>query len=385
MNPSTAQPQRQASAIGFLFLINGIVFASWATNIPFIQGLYDLSEKQIGTILLVMAAGAVVFMSMTGYAVQSFGSRTIAMISSLGFAAALVLVFASSSYLTLIITVILLGAANGSMDVAMNQQAALYEKKIERPIMSRFHGGFSVGALLGSIATYVSINLGASPFQQALVTLILILMIAWYLMPSLMPDLVQPIKQKRKISLRKIRAGTLWILGLFSFLTMLSEGAIADWSALFLIDFSMVDKDIAALGYAAFAATMIVGRFSGDKLSDLLGCRTLVLLSGALTTTGMSMVLWMPSLSMKLAGFAVLGLGIANLVPVIFSTASKLESVQPSVGIAFVSVCGYSGFLIGPAFIGGAASAIGLDVALTIVVAVGVTAIAISQTFPGRT
>ncbi|MEP3279948.1 MAG: MFS transporter [Stappiaceae bacterium] len=378
------QDQR-TRAVGFLFFVNGIVFASWATNIPFIQSNYGLTEFQIGAVLLAMATGAIVFMLLTGWLTRIIGSRAMSMISTLMFPAAMVWVFGASDFTHFMVGVILLGAANGSMDVAMNQQAASHEKARARPIMSSLHGCFSIGALVGSLLTFGTIALGGTPVQQSFLVLCLVGALAIALFPNLIPGEQRSLARDHRLAPSGLRNKKLWIFGSLSFLTMLSEGAVADWSAIYLIEYTGVDADTAALGFGAYALLTIVARFSGDGLSNTLGHRAIIILSGSLTMFGIIVVLGTPLLYLQFLGFGLLGMGLANLIPVIFSNSAKLGTVHPGTGIAFVSVCGYSGFLLGPAAIGGLSPLIGLDGALLIVVAAGLVAILAASAFPSKT
>ncbi len=371
-------------AIGFLFFVNGIVFAAWATNIPFIQKRYELSEVEIGTVLLVMAGGAVCFMSMTSFFIQRLGSRLVSMFATQCFSLALAITFYMENMAGLYLSVVLLGAANGTMDVAMNQQAALYEAKLRRPIMSRLHGCFSVGALAGAVATYFAVTMGVTPFQQATWILVSVLISGLSLYSFLLIDKPSGSDRGDGFSIGAFKNPTLLVLGFFSFLTMMSEGAIADWSALFLIDYSGLAAGVATLGFATYASLMIVGRLSGDGLTLFLGHRTLVQVSGSFTCVGILFVLFGNTVFLQFLGLALLGFGIANLVPVVFSNAAKLETVRPSSGIAFVSVAGYSGFLVGPALIGWLASLIGLDKSLLVVLIAGLTFVMGSRIFPAK-
>ena len=174
------------------------------------------------------------------------------------------------------------------------------------------------------------------------------------------------------------------LLGFLSCLTMMSEGAIADWSTLYLINYSGLPAGTAALGFGTYALLMIVGRFSGDELTRKIGYRMLGRASGVLTCLGILLVLFGGTIPLQFLGFALLGFGIANLVPVVFSNAARLENISPSAGIAFVSVAGYSGFLIGPALIGWLAEQIGLDKSLLVVLAAGLVFVLSSRVLPAR-
>jgi fucose permease len=371
-------------AIGFVFFVNGIVFASWATNIPFIQERFALTKAEVGTLLLIMAAGAVAFMTVTAFLVQIFGSRRIAIGSTLTFACALAIALAVENLVLFVLSIITLGAANGSMDVAMNQQASLMEKRRGKPLMSRLHGCFSIGALVGAVSTFIAVRLGATPFQQTACIFLLICLLGFVLFPHLIVDKVDSIDRADRMSLSKLKHRGLIGLGFLSFLSMMSEGAIADWSTLFLVEYSGFSLDVAALGFATYAGLMIVGRFSGDQLTVLVGHRVLILISGVLTCLGTILVLGQINFVLQFIGFGLLGFGIANLVPVVFSNAGQLKGVTPGVGIAFVSVAGYSGFLIGPAVIGWFAEVIGLDKSLLIVLFSGAIFALASRYFPRR-
>ena len=152
---------------------------------------------------------------------------------------------------------------------------------------------------------------------------------------------------------------------------MLSEGAIADWGSVFLVEHSDIPRFKAALGYAVFAMLMMIARFSGDSCAAWLGHRRLIALSGFLTALGMSLILSSISFALQIVGFGVLGLGLANMVPAIFSNAARQNGVPPASAITLVSTCGYAGFLIGPAFIGAGAEQIGLPTTLIVIPIIG--------------
>ncbi|WP_419697245.1 MFS transporter (plasmid) [Mesorhizobium muleiense] len=376
--------RRAIAAVGFQFFINGVVFAAWATNIPHVRRVYGLNSAEIGIVLLIMAAGAVLFMSLTGYLVQVFGSRRISILSALLFPAALGLVFAVPNYLAFLCSIVLFGAANGSMDVSMNHQAAMVEKYVSVPIMSLLHGFFSIGALAGSFLTFGFIGGGLHPVTQAIALLTGILVVAWWLFPHLVVDAAADTSSRHTLAIGALRDGKLFMFGILSFLTMMSDGAIADWSTEYLIHYSKATPQTATLGYAVFSLLMIAGRMSGDRVVRAIGCRALMAISGSLASAGMTIALFTPSFAAQLVGFALVGLGIANMVPIIFSNAARVDSVPPSVGIAFVSVCGYSGFVVGPPVIGGTAHALGLDRALLVIIAIGVIVACASVIFGRR-
>lgn len=373
------------AAILFLFLVNGVVFGAWATNIPHIKSAFGLGEAGVGSVLLAVAAGAVAFMTLCGIATRHFGSRGLSMASALLFAGALPLVFLAGSLPALYAAAVLLGAGTGAMDVTMNQQACLLEAQRGRSVMSGLHGGFSIGAFAGALLTYAFGLAGVSPLGEALWLLAVIAAAAALLFRHLLADHPEPRRQQDGGR----RGGVfghpaLWVLGLLSFLTMMSEGGIADWSTLYVLEYSDAPAEQAPLGYAAYSALMILARLTGDRMVMRTGARAVVVLSGVLLALGMGLALSSGLFWVQLSGLAVTGFGIANLIPVIFSGAARLPGLPRGAGITFVSVAGYSGFLIGPVLISGAAEVWGLDRALIVIVLVGLVMVLAARRFPPR-
>lgn len=374
------------AAIAFLFLVNGLVFGAWATNIPFVKARFGLGEAEVGTVLLAVAAGAVACMTICGIATRYLGSRGLSMASALMFAVALPLVFLTASQPALYAAAVLLGAGTGAMDVTMNQQASLLEAQRGRAVMSGLHGGFSIGALGGALLTYGAGLAGISPLGEALWLLAAVAAGSVLLFPHLLPDQPEPKPAQEETRPRGGMFGhaALWAMGLLSFLTMMSEGGIMDWSTLYVLEYSDAAASQAPLGFAAYTALMIAARLTGDRMVMRLGARAVMLLSGVLVALGTGLALSSGVFALQLAGFAITGFGIANLIPVIFSAAARLPGLPKGAGITFVSVTGYSGFLIGPVLISGAAELWGLDRALAVIVLAGLVLAAAARRFPSR-
>ncbi|ASQ06509.1 MFS transporter [Sinorhizobium meliloti] len=355
------------TAVAFQFFINGLVLAAWATSIPHVKNAYSFNDAELGVVLLIMAAGALLFMSLAGYFSHVFGSRRMSIQSALLFPSALVLIFAAPNCMTFLCSIVLFGAANGAMDVLMNHQAKALEENGFPRIMAFLHGCSSTGILAGIMTFGV---IGDGHYVARSVTLLTgILIVARWLFPHLLDDVRSG---EHRLAIGELRNCKLLMFGILSFLTMVTDGAIAEWSKLYLIRVEQVTDQVGSLGYVAFTLLMIAGRISGDRVKDAIGCRALIAISGSLASAGMTTALFMPSFAGKLAGFALLGLGMANLVPIIFSEAASMNTVSKTVGLTFVSVCGYSGFLVGPPIIGRIAEAVGLGRALLFIIAVGV-------------
>jgi fucose permease len=371
-------------AIAFPFFVNGVVFAAWATNIPHVQSTFELTKGEIGSLLLVVALGAVAFMSITAVVIQTRSAHQLCAISTFAFPLTLIFTLGTGQIEGLICAAICLGAANGSMDVTMNHLGTQIEAQLRRPIMSRLHGCFSIGALVGALTTYVAIKLGIPPMKQAICITVGIGLALICLYPAIPRTRTMQSARVKTSGTPLVKNRRLVLLAAMSFLTMLSEGAISDWSAVYLIEYKHVSTASAALAFGAYAALMIVGRLSGDWAVIRTGQPRIIAISGALTVVGIAFVLHSTTTAWHFIGFALLGLGIANLIPVIFSAASKLNGVLPSFGIAFVSVAGYSGFLVGPALLGWVSEWVGLDKALLVVLFSGFVMLCVAPSFsPG--
>jgi MFS family permease len=260
---------------------------------------------------------------------------------------------------------ICLGASNGLMDVSMNTQAVSIEKGIQKPIISSFHALYSLGGLFGAVSGALALKLGLSPQQHVFtITLLMGLGLAIALI-RLLPSTYDGAAQKTVFILP---TGALLVLSLLGLGTMLSEGAIGDWSAVYMRNNLLTSASVAATGYAAYSLTMTIGRLTGDKLRAWLGSVRLVRTSAALAATGLAVALIIGHPIAALVGFACVGLGLSNIVPIIFSAAGNVPGVNAGTGIAAVASIGYLGGLAGPPMIGFVAEAITLPLALGILV-----------------
>jgi fucose permease len=254
----------------------------------------------------------------------------------------------------------LFGAANGALGVVMNAQAVLLERRIHRPIMSSFHGVFSLGALVGALSAGVIAGAGVPPAVHLAVVSGLLLALAVLAAPHLVhgapasgaPALSRPSRQVLPF-------------GLLAFAVLFCEGAVSDWSAVFLRTQDGVGPSLSGIGYAAFAGAMAAGRLAGDRLAVALGPRRLVVMAGACATTGAAAVL-VPSVPVAVSGFILLGMGLSVVFPNALAAAARRTGAHPEAAIAAVSTAGYAGFLLGPPLIGPLAEAFGLRTALLI-------------------
>jgi len=347
-----------ASATRIAFIANGLAVASWAPIIPFAKANTGVDEAALGLLLLCLGIGSVISMPITGWLCARHGTRPMILISAMIMACALPFLAYLVTYWALAISLLIFGASIGTLDVAMNIHAAEVEKRSGRALMSGFHGMFSVGAICGAGFVTLLISYGVAPLIATLcVTSSVIVAILWvqshYLITN--SDAPEPFRPPRGI--------VKW-LALLAGIAFLIEGAIMDWGALLMIERAVFSMQQAALGYIAFSITMVIGRLSGDYVVQRIGRRAILLGGGTLVVLGLIAITTLPSPALNLIGFAVIGIGAANLVPVVFSAAGQQSDMDPNMAVASVTFVGYAGILLGPAIIGFGAQYTSLPIAM---------------------
>lgn len=368
-------------AVSWLFFLNGALFGTWVSRLPLVQSQHGLSHGELGVALLGLAMGALIAMPLSGWASARFGSRTVCHVWAVLYSLLLpVLAFAPSSG-WLMVALIAFGAGHGGLDVAMNAQAVQVEGRYPRPIMSGFHALFSAGGLAGAALGAGMAGLGVP------VALHFGVMAAglggWVALRAFGPLLPvepkvspsEPASTDPGSSLplpifagRRPGWGNLLAMGALAFCVMMGEGAMADWTGVYLKDVTLAGDGLASAGYAAFSLTMMLGRFWGDRLTLRLGPVRLVRWSGVLAASGLALALVTAQPWAAFVGFAAVGAGFATVIPQVFSAAGRAVVIAPSVALATVTTMGYGGFLLGPPLIGFAAEVLGLRGALGIVV-----------------
>jgi MFS family permease len=350
-------------AVSTLFFVNGAVLATWLPHLPAVKARLTSGDGQLGLVLLAMAAGAVVALPTAGRLIGLVGSRVVSAVAALALCLAMPLPVLSPSLPVLVAALALLGACNGLLDVSMNAQAVAVEQRAGRPIMSSFHALFSLGgvagALLAGAAMAVGVEATAHVVVSTLVGLTAVAVAVPGLVPTPAPDATGPLLARPSRGL--VSLGALALLGL------LAEGAMADWSAVYLHDTLRASSSTAALGFAAFSLAMGAGRFGGDALVDRLGPRRVLRVSGAVAALGLAAALLLGRPAIGVVGCALVGLGIANIIPLLFSAAARVPGVPPGQALAAVATTGYLGFLAGPPLIGVVAETAGLAVGLGVV------------------
>ncbi len=347
------------------FFAHGLLFASWTAHIPQVKDHLHLTNAALGIALLGAPVGSVLAMLVSARLLSRLGSRRMVRVGLLGYCAAGTLVGLAGSLSTLFLAMFVWGAFQGALDVSMNTQAVVVEQRGGRPMMSGFHGCWSMGAFAGAGLGVIGVAAGLSLSLQLVLLGVPVLVVVGGLTAKMLPDPTSTVAKRLggHSSLRRL-SRPLLALGAIAFASMLCEGACADWASVYLRGPLQSSSAIAGLGYTAFALAMVSIRLSGNRL--LVRFRAQRLLPGlaAIATLGFVAGLLSHRVGTAIVGFACLGIGLALIVPTVFSAAGRLRGINPGTAIAAVSACGWMGFVCGPPLIGELASATSLPAAL---------------------
>ncbi|WP_184716876.1 MFS transporter [Caulobacter sp.] len=337
------------------FLVAGFSIASWAPLVPFAKARLAINDGAMGLLLLCLGLGSVLTMSATGALGARFGSRPIIILGGLGVTLFLPLLVIADSPIALGAALFAFGAALGSLDVAMNIHAVDVERASGQTLMSGFHALYSIGGFAGATAMTLMLSLGLSPLTGVIANAVLMLAA----MALAAPRLVRA-KGDPDGAAFAVPRGVVLLLSLLAAATFLAEGAMLDWSALLITKGGLVSVAQGGLGYVLFSIAMTAGRLVGDKVVARLGDRLVLRGGGLLAVAGFVVLLTAPVAFLALSGFVLIGVGAANIVPVLFRLAGAQTAMPAAQAISALSTIGYAGILIGPAGIGGIANTTGL-------------------------
>jgi MFS family permease len=365
---------RARVAVTVVFALNGALFASIFSRLPAIQERAGIGDGALGLALLCSMVGLLVAQVGAGALVTRVGSRHLVLVGVLGYAAGLVPVSLSRSFVALAASLALVGLCNGVLDVSMNLHGLTVERALQRPILSSLHAAFSLGALAGAAVGGIVAGAGVGVVPHlwtaaAFGTAVGLAAVRFLLPPS------ADAAPEGPLFARPTRA--LAAIGIFAFCVLLSEGAVNDWVAVYLEDDLGTGEGLAAAGLAVFSLTMGVGRLAGDRLTEALGPVRLARSGAGLAALGMVTALAGTEPAMAIAGFAAMGLGLAAMFPLALRAAAT-RSATPGPAVAAVSAVGYCGFLAGPTSVGGLSELAGLRTALLLVAILCATAAALA-------
>jgi predicted MFS family arabinose efflux permease len=349
-----------------LFFCSGFVFATWGVHIPTVKAHYGIDEAQLGLALLAAGVGALLGLTRASRWIGRFGARGV--VAWLGTVYGLLLMglIAMPGYPGLLGLLVLFGMVTSVVDVAINTEAAQLEQRGGVPLMSGMHGMFSLGGMAGALTGGAALAAGLRPGWHLVLVAgamaLAILIASFHMLPRAATAAAGDEPGFR------LPRGALMVLGVLAALGLIAEGAIYDWSVLYLQQELGSPQQQAALAYASFSAAMAAARFGGDALRARFAPATLLRISALLAAASMALVLATHSPWVALAGFAGVGVGFANVVPILFAAAAKVPGVEPERGLAAVAAAAYLGFMAGPPVIGFIAQASSLTAALFAVV-----------------
>lgn len=336
-------------AVSTLFLANGLMIGSWAPKLPALMQRLNIGEGTAGIVVLMLGAGSLALMPVFGAMTARHGSARSLRLSAVLAVPTLVLMTLAPNLLTVMVAVLLFGGLLGGMDVAMNANAVAVERHRRRAIMSSCHGFWSLGGVIGAGLGGVALS-HLGEWGQAMIATLLFVAALVFAIPRILHD--TPSAAEAKGPLRLPRSPMPYMLGIMALCSMVPEGAVLDWAAVYLQKEMGATLSLAGWGFAACAATMAVMRFLGDVLRQWLGAVSMLRISALLAMTGLGIAGMADQPLMAIAGFGFAGLGIANLVPIAFSAAGNLPLMAPGVGLSVVTMMGYSGILLAPGSIG---------------------------------
>jgi MFS family permease len=369
---STSSTRRWSRiAVTGVFVVHGLLFASWTAHIPHVKVHLGLTDGTLGFALLGAPVGSVCAMVVSAYLLPRLGSRRIVQIALVGYCAAGPLVGLTGSLPALLGALFVWGAFQGSLDVAMNTQAIMVEGAGRRVLMSGLHGSWSIGSFAGAGIGALAVGAGITLTSQLLVLGTLALLVAGLLTTRMLPDAVAQHgaagaadgSGRRSPTVSRWSGGMV-LLGAIAFASMLCEGATADWASVYLAGPLHAAGVESGLGYATFALAMVTIRLSGNRLLTRYRPDRLLPTLAALATGGFTVGLLIGRPAAALVGFACLGVGLASVVPAVFSAAGRIPDLHPGTAVATASACGWAGFVCGPPLIGRLASLSSLPTAL---------------------
>lgn len=360
--------KRNRVGISVVFLIAGLTNGIFFSNLPYLQDKLNVSYSYISMALLAATIGGFPSLFFAGYFIDKYGSKAVITITSIAYSLSLGLLFAAPTYPLLLLFLLINGLSVGLLDVAMNSRAVFIEEEYGKSIMSSFHSFYSIAGFVAAGWTKIALVNKIHYSRFIAISCVVLILLCLFSIYNLDNNDLKNNKSTEKTAVITLPKGVLIGIAVLVFLAFISEGAVGDWAAIFLHKEQGLDKSTAALGFGLFNIFMATGRFFGDFLTRKLGRLNTLRVSGLFSVISLLAVIYMPSPIISLLFIGFLGIGMANIVPVLFSAAGNSGIMSPSKGIASVSMIGYLGFIIGPPLLGFAGEAIKLRYAFLIIV-----------------
>ncbi|MEI6139365.1 MAG: MFS transporter [Mariniphaga sp.] len=349
-------------AVALTYFSMGLCFASWASRIPDIKTTLQLGDAAFGSILFALPVGQFMMMPFSGKLVTRFGSRKVILFAIPAYTLCLTNLGLATQGWQLAVGLFLFGIFGNMCNISINTQGVAAEKLYERPIMSAFHGGWSIAGFTGALIGLLMINLKVNPYLHfwiiiGVVALILSQNYKWLIPAKSGPTMAGEVPKTKFFSKPD---STLLQLGVIGFCSMASEGAMFDWSGVYFKDIVHAPASLVIVGYTSFMIMIATGRFIADHLVLQYGRKRLLQVSGIMISTGLFTSVFFPYLIPSTIGFMMVGLGVSSIVPSVYSAAGKHGKVAPGIALATVSSVSFLGFLMGPPLIGYISAAAGL-------------------------
>jgi MFS family permease len=339
---------------------NGLGMSSWIVHIPLVKERLELTDQMLGLALLCSGLGALGTMWISGWLMSKYSSRKITILAGILFPISLIGPGLAPNFWSLAVSLFLLGACTGVMDIAMNSQAAAYESLIGKPVMSSFHAWWSLSCWCGSLCGAVFLAAPAWTWAHLPLITVVGLVLTWFARSGLLRT--EPSGNSSPVL--SFPRGILVVFGLLCLVVMMAEGAVADWAGVHLRTGYHVSEYVTAFGYNAFTLCMTIGRFAGDSLARSFGRKMVIVGSAAVTGIFLAVAALAPTPWVSIGGFGLAGFGMANLIPLLFSLAAKRSEGEIEKATSSVFATGYLGFLIGPPLVGFISSRTSLPTAL---------------------
>nr|WP_237666375.1 MFS transporter [Burkholderia sp. KCJ3K979] len=357
--------QRARTASMALFFVAGMMYASWGVHVPTVRDKFALSPGLLSIALFAVAGGSIVAMLSIARWIARVGSRTACLAGGLVMSACAALILVVPDYWMLLAVLALFGFSMATLDVAMNAEASAVEIALGKPIMSSLHGMFSIGGMAGAAAGGALLSAGMAPGAHLALAAAVGAAVLVAASPAVLPHV--PHHEQAHGGGNRWRSPALWMLGGIALIALIAEGAMYDWATVYMRDVVAASPALASAAYAAFSGGMAIARFAGDAVRARFGAPQLVFASASLACAGMIGALLLPYSAAVLTGFTLMGLGLANMMPVLFAAAARVKGIHAAEGLAHVAGLAYFGLLFGPVAIGAVAQASNLTVGLSVV------------------
>ncbi len=339
--------RREQNSTRIVFFVAGFSTAAWAPLVPFAKARAGIDVGTLGLLLLCLGLGSIAAMSPAGALAARFGCRRVITAWAVPLCLTLPVLASASNPGLLAAALFFFGAAIGSIDVTMNIQAIIVERISGRSMMSGFHGMFSLGGIAGPACVAAVLAAGGSPLAATVCVVTIVIMALAVAAPHLLPY-----GSKSDGPMFALPHGIVLFIGILCFIAFLAEGAMIDWSAVFLTSVRGMRAAYAGLGYATFSLAMTVGRLTGDRIVRRFGGGNVIVLGGLCATTGFAMATVVPFWETTLVAYALVGIGCSNIVPILFTSVGRQKAMPEHVAVPAITTLGYAGILIGPAAIG---------------------------------